>query len=92
MKTKSINSKNNSVEYECDGAEFSILNSQQYFNYYPTGGYQKSTLQTNILYILSILSIASWIISLAIFPFGDIFQFLLGAIVLLVNGFIFKYT
>lgn len=92
MKTKSINPKKLSLEYECDGAEFSVLNSQQYFNYYPTGTYQKSALQTNILYILSILSITSWIISLAVFPFGDVFQFLLGAIVLLVNGFIFKFT
>ena len=92
MKNKSINPEKISLEYESDGAEFSVLNSQQYFNYYKTGNYQKSTLQTNILYILSILSIISWIISLSVFPFGDVFQFLLGGIVLLVNGFIFKYT
>lgn len=92
MKTKSINPDKFSFEYEADGAEFSVLNSNQYFNFYPTSNYQKSALLTNVLYILSILSIASWIVSLSVFPFGDIFQYLLGAIVLLVNGIIFKYT
>jgi hypothetical protein len=92
MKTKISNPEKFSLEFEADGGEFSVLNSQQYFNYYPTRGYQKSTLQTNILYVLSILTITSWIISLTVFPFGDVFQFLLGGIVLLVNGFIFKYN
>ena len=52
----------------------------------------KETLQVSILYVLSILSISSWIISLKILPFGDSFQFLLGAVVLGVNLMVFKYT
>ncbi|WP_026904919.1 hypothetical protein [Pedobacter glucosidilyticus] len=49
-------------------------------------------LYTSLLYVLSILSIASWIISLKILPFGDVFQFLLGTAVLTVNLLIFKHT
>lgn len=91
MKNKSTDPKKVSQEYEAYGAEFSVLNSQQYFNHCQDSSSQKSTLQTNILYILSILSITSWIISLSVFPFGDIFQFLIGGIVLLINVYIFKY-
>jgi hypothetical protein len=49
-------------------------------------------LYTSLLYILSILSIGSWIISLKLLPFGDIFQFLLGAAVLTVNLLIFRHA
>jgi hypothetical protein len=49
-------------------------------------------LYTSFLYILSILSISSWIISLKILPFGDTFQFLLGTAVLTVNLLIFRHT
>lgn len=52
----------------------------------------KNTLQVSLLYILSILSITCWIISLRILPFGDMFQFLLGSVVLSVNLLVFKYT
>lgn len=52
----------------------------------------KDTVQVSFLYILSILSITCWIISLKILPFGDMFQFLLGAVVLSVNLLVFKYT
>lgn len=52
----------------------------------------KDTLHVSFLYILSILSITCWIISLKILPFGDAFQFLLGAAVLSVNLLVFKYT
>lgn len=52
----------------------------------------KSTVQITFLYVLSILSISCWIISLKILPFGDMFQFLLGAAVLSVNLLVFKYT
>jgi len=52
----------------------------------------KETIQVSFLYILSILSITCWIISLKILPFGDMFQFLLGAVVLSVNLLVFKYT
>lgn len=52
----------------------------------------KDTLQVSMLYVLSILSIICWIISLKVLPFGDMFQFLLGAVVLSVNLLVFKYT
>ena len=91
MKTNFTTTRNLTGEYDFDGAEFSILNSQHVINYFPQNGYKKSTLQTSILYFLSIISIGSWLISLAVFPFGDVFQFLLGAIVLLINAYIFKY-
>lgn len=54
--------------------------------------FDRSTLQITFLYILSILSISCWIISLKILPFGDMFQFILGAAVLFVNLLVFKYT
>jgi uncharacterized membrane protein len=52
----------------------------------------KPSFQTGFLYVLSILSITCWIISLKILPFGDLFQFLLGAVVLSVNFLVFKFT
>lgn len=91
MKMRSTKPQKFNLDDVTDGAEFSVLNSQHYYNYHPVGGYEKSTLQTNVLYILSILSIASWFISLYFFPFGDVLQFLIGGIVLLINAYIFKY-
>lgn len=84
--------KNNKKDYENYGGEFSILTSHQHVNTKETVGSNKSTLYTSFLYILSVLSIACWIISLKILPFGDAFQFLLGAVVLAVNMMVFKWT
>ena len=52
----------------------------------------KTALKINLLYIFAIVSIAAWVISLRALPFGDTFQFLLGAVVLSVNLLIFKHT
>ncbi|MRX46394.1 hypothetical protein [Pedobacter puniceum] len=53
---------------------------------------KQHVLYTSLLYVLSILSIGSWIISLKLLPFGDMFQFLLGAAVLTVNLLIFRHA
>jgi hypothetical protein len=84
--------KNNKQDYENYGGEFSILTSNQHVADKETISSNKSILYTSFLYILSILSIACWIISLKILPFGDIFQFLLGAVVLAVNMIVFRWT
>lgn len=52
----------------------------------------RTELKINLLYLLAIISITAWIVSLQAFPFGDTFQFLLGAVVLSVNLMIFKHT
>ncbi len=52
----------------------------------------KTSLKINLLYVFAILSISAWVISLRALPFGNIFQFLLGAVVLSVNLLIFKHT
>jgi len=52
----------------------------------------KTALKINLLYLFAIVSISAWIISLKALPFGDTFQFLLGAVVLSVNLLIFKHT
>lgn len=73
------------------GGEFSILNS-----YNPAKSQKSSKLKPNIyttfLYVLSVISIVFWVISLSILPFGHIFQFLLGSAVLFINVLIFKWT
>ncbi|HEX7366463.1 MAG TPA: hypothetical protein VF273_05165 [Pelobium sp.] len=73
------------------GGEFSILNS-----YNPTQGDNSvaisSKIYTVFLYVLSLVSIVFWIISLSILPFGHIFQFLLGSAVLLINILVFKWV
>lgn len=83
-----INSKFNNRN-ESYGEEFSILNSQ----FHKRTSTKKSDLAyTSFLYFLSAISIISWIISLKVLPFGDAFQFLLGAVVLSVNLLVFKWT
>nr|MBC7613205.1 hypothetical protein [Pseudopedobacter sp.] len=84
--------KNSKTDYENYGGEFSILTSNHPIEDKETISSKKSTLYTSFLYILSVLSIACWIISLKILPFGDVFQFLLGAVVLTVNMMVFKWT
>lgn len=73
------------------GGEFSILNS-----YNPAESRKISALTSKIytvfLYVLSVVSIVFWIISLNILPFGHIFQFLLGSAVLLINVLVFKWV
>lgn len=73
------------------GGEFSILNS-----YNPAKNRKFTKLKSNIytifLYILSIISIVFWLISLNILPFGHIFQFLLGSAVLFINVLVFKWV
>lgn len=73
------------------GGEFSILNS-----YNPEKTEKstqiKSKIYTTFLYVLSIISISFWIISLNILPFGHIFQFLLGSAVLFINVLVFKWV
>lgn len=73
------------------GEEFSVLNSARY-DIHSTSTTQKSSLYTAALYFLSIISIVCWIISLKILPFGHLFQFLLGAVVLTVNFLVFRWT
>ncbi|MBU1373665.1 MAG: hypothetical protein KKG25_04330 [Bacteroidetes bacterium] len=85
-------SDNSNRDQENYGGEFSILNSHQYTENASNKSEDKSIAYTSFLYILSILSIACWIISLKILPFGDMFQFLLGAVVLTVNMMVFKWT
>ncbi|HET8829908.1 MAG TPA: hypothetical protein VFM79_11235, partial [Pelobium sp.] len=73
------------------GGEFSILNS--YNPAKPEKSTElKSKIYTTFLYVLSIISIAFWIISLNILPFGHIFQFLLGSAVLFINVLVFKWV
>ncbi len=73
------------------GGEFSILNS-----YNPEKTQKSNKLKANIytifLYVLSIISIVFWVISLNILPFGHIFQFLLGSAVLFINILVFKWV
>lgn len=73
------------------GGEFSILNS---YNPAKTSSSAKlkSKIYTIFLYVLSIISIVFWIISLNILPFGHIFQFLLGSAVLFINVLVFKWV
>jgi len=52
----------------------------------------KEALYTSFLYLASVTSIIAWLISLITLPFGDLFQFVLGAIVLSVNLLIFKWS
>lgn len=73
------------------GGEFSILNSNQH-NRSSASKTEKSAIYTVVLYFLSILSVVCWIVSLKIYPFGHLFQFLLGAVVLTVNFLVFKWT
>lgn len=80
-----------SKENENFGGEFSILNSHQYSSQKEASA-DRSIAYTSFLYILSILSITCWIVSLKMLPFGDMFQFLLGAVVLTVNLMVFKWT
>lgn len=90
MKT-TIDSKFNN-EIDNFGGEFSILNSNRFEKNILSADQTKSNLYTGFLYLLSIVSITCWIISLNILPFGDVFQFLLGAVVLSVNLIVFKWT
>ena len=73
------------------GGEFSILNS-----YNPEKSQKlsniKSKVYTVFLYVLSIVSVTFWVISLNILPFGHIFQFLLGSAVLFINLLVFKWA
>ena len=91
MKTLT-NSKYSKRENENFGGEFSILNSHNHQQGIHQKNSNKAVMYTSFLYMLSFLSIACWIISLRILPFGDIFQFLLGAVVLSVNLLVFKWT
>ncbi len=70
------------------GGEFSILNS--YNQAKPTE--LKSKVYTAFLFVLSVVSIVFWVISLNILPFGHIFQFLLGSAVLFINILVFKWV
>ncbi|OAQ39571.1 hypothetical protein A5893_08225 [Pedobacter psychrophilus] len=90
MKTTLDSNFNN--ENENFGGEFSILNSNRFEKNTLSHDQTKSNLYTAFLYLLSIVSITCWIISLKVLPFGDIFQFLLGAVVLSVNLMVFKWT
>lgn len=73
------------------GGEFSILNS---YNPAKTTKFQtlKSKVYTTFLYVLSLVSLVFWIISLNILPFGHLFQYMLGSAVLLINLLIFKWV
>lgn len=90
MKTTIDSNFNN--ENDNFGGEFSILNSNRFEKNTQTNNQTKSNIYTGFLYLLSIVSLTCWIISLNILPFGDIFQFLLGAVVLSVNLIVFKWT
>ena len=73
------------------GGEFSVLNS---FN--PEKSQRSSNVRSKVytvfLYVLSIVSVTFWVISLNILPFGHIFQFLLGSAVLFTNLLVFKWA
>ncbi len=73
------------------GGEFSVLNS---FNPEKNQkiSHLKSKIYTVFLYVLSIVSVTFWIISLNILPFGHVFQFLLGSAVLFINLLVFKWA
>lgn len=73
------------------GGEFSILNSYNPAKTKKTAALT-SKIYTVFLYVLSVVSIAFWIISLNILPFGHIFQFLLGSAVLFINVLVFKWV
>jgi hypothetical protein len=90
MKTTIDSKFNNDIDNF--GGEFSILNSNRFEKNTLSADQTKSNLYTGFLYLLSIVSITCWIISLNILPFGDVFQFLLGAVVLSVNLIVFKWT
>ncbi|MBD3749540.1 MAG: hypothetical protein IE931_08595 [Sphingobacteriales bacterium] len=81
----------NQQDQENYGGEFSILNSNSYKSR-AASRTQKSTLFTSVLYLLSILSVVCWIVSLKVYPFGHLFQFLCGTVVLTVNFWVFKWT
>jgi hypothetical protein len=92
MKIKFLNRFKLSTEHKHLDEEFSILNTHRFKENIENSTQKKSVYYTSFLYLISILSIGAWIISLAILPFGDFFQFLLGAAVLSVNLLIFKWT
>lgn len=73
------------------GGEFSILNSYNTAKKH-TFTSLKAKAYTVFLYVLSVISIVFWVISLNILPFGHIFQFLLGSAVLLTNVLVFKWV
>jgi hypothetical protein len=73
------------------GSEFSILNSHD-FSKYDTTEKISTDSYTIFLYVLSLITVGCWLLSLSVFPFGHYFQFLLGGVVLLVNLMIFKWS
>lgn len=77
--------------HEHFGEEFSVLNSNN-SDRYSTSKTRKSNIHIIVLYVLSIISIVCWIISLKILPFGHLFQFLLGAVILIVNFLVIRFT
>ena len=92
MKIKLLNRFKFSTGHKHLEEEFTLLNSSRIKESTENLAQKKAIYYTNFLYLISILCIAAWIISLAIFPFGDFFQFLLGALVLSVNILVFKWT
>ena len=92
MKIKLLNRFWFSTEHKHLDEAFSVLNSHRFKENIKKSAQKKSVYYTSFLYLLSIISIVAWIISLAILPFGDSFQFLLGAAVLSVNLLVFKWA
>ena len=74
------------------GSEFSVLNSHDFSTYEDTTTKTSTDSYTVFLYVLSLISLGCWLVSLSILPFGHYFQFLLGGVVLLVNMMIFRWS
>jgi hypothetical protein len=72
--------------------EFHFVNAKHYKQETKRILSSKSAIYTTFLYIISIVSIAAWLVSLVTLPFGDLFQFVLGAIVLSINLLVFKWA
>ncbi|TKB95978.1 hypothetical protein [Pedobacter cryophilus] len=92
MKIKLLNRFKFSTEHKHLDEGFSVLNSHRFKENIENSTQKKSIYYTSFLYLISIISIGAWIISLAILPFGDFLQFLLGAAVLSVNLLVFKWA
>ncbi len=81
---------NTLYESENYGGEFSILNSFSHPKR-EKKELSKTSMQTIFLIALSAISVIFWVISLNILPFGHIFQYLLGSVVLSINLIVFKW-
>lgn len=91
MKSKSLTHSKQTKQMETrNGFQFSNAKRPPYKT--ASQFINKEVLYTSFLYLASVTSIIAWLISLITLPFGDLFQFVLGAIVLTINLLIFKWS